>query len=208
MKHKFWLLAVLVLAQCLWAVQFADASVVYTYTGDDFQYASSTSPYTPTDSITGSVTLSSALGASSSGVVAAVSFSFSVGNTTISTCSYSPSCEFSFATGSNGAIDYWFVSVTNETSGTSNGPFIISENYESGITPPPGFLSLLYPPYVSQDEVVGSGYYAYNVVDPGTWSGPISATPLPAALSLFASGLGVLGLLGWRRKRKAQAVTA
>jgi hypothetical protein len=30
-------------------------------------------------------------------------------------------------------------------------------------------------------------------------------TPLPAALPLFASGLGALGLLGWRRKRKAQA---
>jgi hypothetical protein len=33
------------------------------------------------------------------------------------------------------------------------------------------------------------------------------ATPLPAALPLFATGLGGLGLLGWRRKRKAQAVT-
>jgi len=30
-------------------------------------------------------------------------------------------------------------------------------------------------------------------------------TPLPAALPLFASGLGALGLLGWRRKRKVQA---
>ena len=29
------------------------------------------------------------------------------------------------------------------------------------------------------------------------------ATPLPAALPLFATGLGGLGLLGWRRKRKA-----
>ena len=32
---------------------------------------------------------------------------------------------------------------------------------------------------------------------------PVSAVPLPAALPLFATGLGVLGLLGWRRKRKA-----
>jgi len=30
-----------------------------------------------------------------------------------------------------------------------------------------------------------------------------AATPLPAALPLFATGLGGLGLLGWRRKRKA-----
>ena len=32
-----------------------------------------------------------------------------------------------------------------------------------------------------------------------------TATPLPAALPLFATGLGALGLLGWRRKRKNAA---
>jgi hypothetical protein len=31
-------------------------------------------------------------------------------------------------------------------------------------------------------------------------------TPLPTALPLFATGLGALGLLGWRRKKKAAAV--
>jgi hypothetical protein len=31
-----------------------------------------------------------------------------------------------------------------------------------------------------------------------------AATPLPAALPLFATGIGALGLIGWRRKRKAQ----
>ena len=33
--------------------------------------------------------------------------------------------------------------------------------------------------------------------------GSVTATPLPAALPLFATGLGVLGLLGWRRKRRS-----
>jgi hypothetical protein len=37
---------------------------------------------------------------------------------------------------------------------------------------------------------------------------PIAATPLPAALPLFAGGLSALGLLGWRRKRKAAAQAA
>lgn len=32
-----------------------------------------------------------------------------------------------------------------------------------------------------------------------------TATPLPAALPLFASGLSALGLFGWRRKRKVQS---
>jgi hypothetical protein len=35
-----------------------------------------------------------------------------------------------------------------------------------------------------------------------------SATPLPAALPLFASGLGAMGLFGWRRKRKVAALAA
>ena len=40
--------------------------------------------------------------------------------------------------------------------------------------------------------------------DVGTWDVTIqAATPLPAALPLFATGLGALGLLGWRRKRRA-----
>lgn len=34
---------------------------------------------------------------------------------------------------------------------------------------------------------------------------PAAATPLPAALPMFATGLGALGLLGWRRKRKVLA---
>ena len=33
-------------------------------------------------------------------------------------------------------------------------------------------------------------------------------TPIPAALPLFATGLGVMGLLGWRRKRKTAAAIA
>ncbi len=37
---------------------------------------------------------------------------------------------------------------------------------------------------------------------------PVSATPLPAALPLFATGLGALGLFGWRKKRKNAAANA
>ena len=41
----------------------------------------------------------------------------------------------------------------------------------------------------------------------GTWSA-VAETPLPAALPLFATGLGAMGLLGWRRKRKNAAAIA
>jgi len=42
-----------------------------------------------------------------------------------------------------------------------------------------------------------------QVTDP-----PVSQTPLPAALPLFASGLGAMGLFGWWRKRKKAAAGA
>jgi hypothetical protein len=53
---------------------------------------------------------------------------------------------------------------------------------------------------------VASGILFNNVVGHGL-GGDItySATPLPAALPLFATGLGALGLFGWRRKRKKAA---
>jgi hypothetical protein len=35
----------------------------------------------------------------------------------------------------------------------------------------------------------------------------VGAVPLPAALPLFATGLGALGLLGWRRKKKAAVLS-
>jgi len=47
-----------------------------------------------------------------------------------------------------------------------------------------------------------------DYVDNVTFDAPGAATPLPAALPLFATGLGAMGLFGWRRKRKNIAVAA
>ena len=59
------------------------------------------------------------------------------------------------------------------------------------------------PPWTWADESVGiqtGAVYAEFA--------PVSMTPLPAALPLFAGGLGALGLLGWRRKHKNSAAIA
>ena len=61
-----------------------------------------------------------------------------------------------------------------------------------------------------QNDSVANYSFSGTITDVTTFTetvGP-AATPLPAALPLFASGLGALGLLGWRRKRKAAALAA
>ena len=77
---------------------------------------------------------------------------------------------------------------------------------------PGGSASALVDPYFfidpSLDPTFTGGPPAYTFIfsaDIGNFppgSGPPSETPLPAALPLFTTGLGALGLLGWRRKRK------
>lgn len=59
------------------------------------------------------------------------------------------------------------------------------------------------PNFCCGGDVQGSRQFALDNV-----SVELNPTPLPAALPLFATGLGALGLLGWRRKRKNAAVAA
>jgi hypothetical protein len=86
---------------------------------------------------------------------------------------------------------------------------ITAYNFEVTSTTLTGLWSLVLG--ASEDSFSnGTGANQINLITQGTQSGttfnPVGttgATPLPAALPLFATGLGALGLLGWRRKRKA-----
>ena len=49
--------------------------------------------------------------------------------------------------------------------------------------------------------VLSSTDYSFEFANLTAYDPP-TVTPLPAALPLFATGLGALGLLGWRRKKK------
>jgi len=56
---------------------------------------------------------------------------------------------------------------------------------------------------IVQDDYLGSGRVGHSVLDFDiTNLSEVSSTPLPATFPLFATGLGALGLLGWRRKQK------
>jgi hypothetical protein len=52
--------------------------------------------------------------------------------------------------------------------------------------------------FVDPNFIVPAGYSV--LTSAGIGNGTLAATPIPAALPLFASALGGLGLFGWRRK--------
>src|SRR5262249_45345417 len=95
---------------------------------------------------------------------------------------------------------------------------------EGIITPPPGPVTrdfsatFTYPTAgVFHPSFVGEAF-SIMVVEDGSSIEPrfglrgsadlnvLAATPIPAALPLFGTGLGLMGLVGWWRKRRSEAV--
>ena len=92
-----------------------------------------------------------------------------------------------------------FTSITSGFTTGLNTLLVIVNDTNSGITGNlSGGINCQCP---TEAHFIGEVTFDEAVVAPTD-----GATPLPAALPLFATGLGALGLLGWRRKRKAQAV--
>jgi hypothetical protein len=61
---------------------------------------------------------------------------------------------------------------------------------------------------LTADSVVTGVNFIFGATEPVGVTGlpGTLVTPLPAALPLFATGIGLIAIAGWRRKRKAQAV--
>ena len=134
-----------------------------------------------------------------------------------------------YLSSANGSLD-----LTTTTGATLLGTtYSLPPSFPDGGAPPNGFvitngyyqvLSLqfedpLTPGSTSPDPIVigVNSYecYSYGCPPGGTDGGDtryftggfaVAATPIPAALPLFASGIGGLGFMAWRRKRKACAV--
>jgi hypothetical protein len=125
----------------------------------------------------------------------------------------------------NNSTQSWF----NNGGSSNNYNNLWIQNLGSPISPGQTFSGFMA---VDSDLTLPSGVSWFAVVDGGTYPAPgpgcsfncnapydntgfeglataaPSAAPLPAALPLFATGLGAMGLFGWRRKRKNTAAVA
>ena len=105
----------------------------------------------------------------------------------------------SFVNFPTGVMSGSFTQTLDMTLASSYNPVFEAAN---GGTPASAFAALL------AGMVAGDSYINIHTQQftGGEIRGILTETPLPGALPLFATGIGALGLLGWRRKRKAQAV--
>jgi len=112
-----------------------------------------------------------------------------------------------------GTCSVYFSFGGNTFDGNNNHPTYGFQTGNEAISDPGSASQLLVGIFTPGDPCFSGGVchksgtiFAYSVpTQVGTWDVTISATPLPGALPLFAGGVGALGLLGWRRKRKQVA---
>jgi hypothetical protein len=118
--------------------------------------------------------------------------------------------DFAYGTGNSGALTTNLVKTWDTGTGTFTETltsFTANRATTNAITlvlsgtlTGPGGISQLAFALLNANQVAGPGN-AINWSLTNTSFNP-STVPLPAALPLFATGLGGLGLLGWRRKKR------
>lgn len=117
----------------------------------------------------------------------------------------SPNPQFDLNTG--GPV-FAFAYASGDTSFATDPPLLSVVNFGNYIAPG-SFSDRFF--FNSEVQASNYGLLVVSIVQSETFFDSVngvaaaSATPIPAALPLFATGLGALGLIGWRRKRKVAA---
>lgn len=213
MTSKFFVSALVgALISCCALAEQAKSATVYNYTGQNFtafgifDITPPDGAYTTSMSVTGSFTLQNPLLPNlplpGTNITADVlDFSFSDGRSTITNAN---ATFFSFivTTDALANISLWavFLQLDDPTYPTVVG----SQRRQIFST----FSSDTGQIFEVVDVAQGLAQVDRGLIErsPGTWS--VAETPVPAALPLFVTGLGALGLLGWRRKKRAAALAA
>ena len=180
MSHKSTIL--FCFAAGILALPLMASSVTYTYTGSDFQSASS--PYSTSDFVSGFFTLPAALGDNLvDDSITPTSYSFSDGVQTISSASPPPDVTFEVSTDASGNINGWFINLLFLS------PF---DEISTETTPN------------QEDFGTSSGGEGLEFDEAGTWvmtGGGTSTVPEPGNLGLIGIGLVSIGLIG-RKSRQ------
>jgi hypothetical protein len=197
-------------------VEPSQATTVFTYTGNNFTQIIDQpfpdSTYTTSMNISGSFTIANPLAPNLSTNVTGdlLSFSFSDGRSTITNLNAdSQFTNFIVTTNGTGNIVGWGILLIAIDPVQSR---LLRIQTNSGVDDL-AVIDQCTSAAQGNCPDVASGFLGFDQASisngGGTSpSGQWSETPLPAALPLFATGLGALGLLGWRRKRKAAALVA
>lgn len=180
--------ATAILAQAaMFASSPANAQVVYTYTGNDFQSVFAQG-YTTSDKITGTLTLSSALPDSlttltdETALVTAFSFSDGVMSFDSGCCESGNQTIFEFMTDASGAITGWVV--TLET----------NDNHTGDLTTEGGATSF-------DQSLVDGVKGGRNDDEPGVWALQTMTSPVPEPASWMMLLMGFAGLAVWFRRQ-------
>jgi hypothetical protein len=119
----------------------------------------------------------------------------------------------SFDVGSGGTTRDFSATFTYPTAGTFHPAFIGTVAYfETFLFQAPIFGLCQNGPFNAHQCITGFETtpfeaFAFSNLSPTRLATvDVAATPLPAALPLFGTGLGFMGLVGWWRKRRAEAV--
>jgi len=195
------------------SVSAAAASTVYTYTGQNYTNTTSFDPTPPSGSYTsamhvsGTITLATLLAPNLpfQDISAQIlDFSFFDGRTTITKATASQPVTLFAGTDPFGNITGWGVGLNMgndilQTLGEQSYFIQTSTVHDQGEITECTAVGTLGCSFSQSDA-------AFNDRSPGIWSNP-DITPVPAALPLFAGGLGVIGLVV-RKRRRGQTVSA